>query len=72
MCVQEKPTGNTMLVRVLEFQSFESYNEMLAPEGVDRVQQLFLPGFTGMVAEAAEMYRTKYTADKYNKNGVVM
>ena len=46
MCVQEKPTGNTMLVRVLEVQSFESYNEMLAPEGVNRVQQ-FLPGFTG-------------------------
>ena len=43
---QEKPTGNTMLVRVLEVQSFESYEKMLAPEGVDRVRQ-FLPGFAG-------------------------
>lgn len=152
---QEKPTGNTMLVRVLEVQSFVSYEEMLAPEGVDRVQQ-FLPGFAGAcfvttfsacqpthrsvacaspigrprltdpasyphrsvvcpspigqpsshrscfvpnpidlpclslipvtdqlptsrpsppmdagtVAEAAEMYRTKYTADKYKRDGV--
>ena len=35
-----------MLVRVLEVRKFNSYDEMLASEGVDRVQQ-FLPGFVG-------------------------
>ena len=69
MCVQEKPVGNTMLARVRDVSTFDSYDEMLGPQGVDRVQQ-FLPGFTGTIAEAAEMYRASYTAVKYKSYGL--